>query len=256
MIPKVSEKNKMKVALSLLVYNEGESIEQTVLRTYNELTALKLDFELWIMDNHSTDNTPQILERLMSTLPRLKHFRQAENVGYAMNTLSSFKVPSADVYATMDGDGQFTGNDLVPMIQKLTSGADIVVGWRVKRNDPIDRIIMNRGFTWVTQTLLRCKLNDLNCGYRVMNKKSAELINIEYKEKFVGPEIYARACQNSLIMTEIPVNHFPRIAGESVYTGSKISSVIKMIKYLWQLRLEIKLGTNKAPYLAHEESNI
>ncbi|HEY8272110.1 MAG TPA: glycosyltransferase family 2 protein [Pseudobdellovibrionaceae bacterium] len=247
----------MKVALSLLVYNEGESIEQTILRIYNDLKILNDDFELWIMDNHSTDKTLEILERLKLQLPQLRHFRQSENVGYAMNTLSSFKEPKADIYVTMDGDGQFTAKDLAKMIDKLKEeAADIVVGWRVKRNDPLDRIIMNRGFTWVTQTLLGCKLHDLNCGYRVMTKKAADLISVKFKEKFVGPEIYARACQHNLRMVETPVDHFPRIAGESVYTGSKISSVLKMISYLWTLRTEIKSGIKKNAFLSHENGRI
>lgn len=230
----------MKISVSLLAYNEGESIAQTIDKSYKALTELGYDFELWIMDNHSTDNTVQVLESLFKTYPKLRHFRQKENVGYAMNSLSSFKVPQADILVTLDGDGQFDVKDVKSMVASINQGNDLVVGWRVKRNDPIDRVIMNKVFNKITQWILSCKLHDLNCGYRAMTKKAADLISVRYKEKFVGPEVFARACQYKMKVSEVPVAHYERTAGASVFSGNKIASIINMLKYLWKLRQEIK----------------
>ncbi len=226
----------MKVIVSLLSYNEAESIGQTVSEGYQILEKTGLDFELWVFDNHSSDSTPQIMSELQKTLPRLRSYRQSQNVGYAGSTLSSMKVPVGDIYVTLDGDGQFSLADVPKMIVPLSHGFDIVVGWRVQRNDPWDRLIMNWGFNFVSKLILNCKIHDLNCGYRAINKKAANLITVAYKEKFVGPEIFARAIQNGLRVTQTPVAHFERRAGVSVYSGDKLASVLRMLGYLFKLR--------------------
>lgn len=244
----------MKISVSLLAYNEGQSIETTIRKSYQTLSQLGLDFELWIMDNHSTDNTEQLMSQLMPNFPRLKHYRQKENIGYAMNSLSSFKVPNADIYVTLDGDGQFSVSDIPKMIEKIKQGYDLVVGWRVNRNDPIDRLIINKVFNKITQFILKNNLHDLNCGFRALSKKAAQCVEVRYKEKFVGPEVYARVCQYKLKTAEVEVAHFERIAGVSVFAGNKIASIINMLKYLWKLRQEVKNETVPHQLVSNELS--
>lgn len=232
----------MKVCVSLLVYNEAQTLKNTIEKSYAELDESGLDYELWIFDNHSTDNTPALMKELMSSRPNLKHYRQPVNVGYAMSSQSSFKVPKADVYMTIDGDGQYKMDQVREFAEIVERGeSDIVFGWRVKRQDPADRLLMSQFFNFFAKLILPSELHDMNCGYRAMSAKAAELVDVKHRLKFVGPEIFARAQQNGLRIGEREVRHYPRLAGESVYGNwyLKMMSAISMLKYLATLRFDV-----------------
>jgi dolichol-phosphate mannosyltransferase len=230
-----------KIAVSLLVYNEGASIVRTVKAGYQNLEQLGIDFELWVIDNHSEDNTQTDVQNLINHYPRLKYLRHPYNIGYSLSTLSSFKKPSADIFVTVDGDGQYNLTDISILLKEIEKGNDLVYAIRVKRQDPFIRKLMSFVFNLISNPLLQTGLTDLNCGFRAMTKEAAQAIQIYNQIIFVGPEIYVRAKTSNLKITEVPVRHFPRPAGRGSFAGP--IQIIKfsylMMCYIWQMRKEL-----------------
>lgn len=248
-------KNK-KLVVSLLAYNEAETLEQTIRQGYSDLINLGYNFELWLFDNRSTDATKEICERLATELPQFKYFQQPENIGYAFSTLTTFKIPQADVYVTIDGDGQYTFNDIPTLVAKLAEGSDLVYANREVRNDPMPRIIMSYVFNIITKILLKTNIRDLNCGFRAMTSQAAHELNIYYQLNFVGPEIYVRAKQKNFKIADVSVLHFSRRGGLSVYTGlpTILKNVCKMLNYIFSLRNEMNCGKHPNRPLLYFES--
>ena len=74
-----------KVSVSLLVFNEVHNLEQTIVKAYQELEKLYLNFELWIFDNNSDDGTNVIVNALLKKYNNLRYYRQEKNFVYAIH---------------------------------------------------------------------------------------------------------------------------------------------------------------------------
>lgn len=232
----------MSISVALVVFNEGDTLGNTITRGYAALEKTGLDFELWVFDNCSTDNTVELMNSLLPQLPRLRFHRQPRNLGYAGSSATTWSVPEADYLSLVDGDGQYDLTDVKKAFDILIQEqSDIVFGYRVKRQDPFSRVLMSKVFNWISRFLLRSPLHDMNCGFRIMTSAAAKKIHIQHKLNFVGPEVYARSVQNNLKFSEVKVQHFPRRGGVSVYSTpmKTLQSVIKMIQYLLILRRDL-----------------
>ena len=226
------------VAVSLLVFNEEESIEKTLLEGYNILKSLELDFNLWVFDNCSTDSTGKIVEKFSINRKEIKYFKQTKNIGYGLNSISAMKEPNAKFIFVLDGDGQYNFKDIPKCLRIMRSGYDVVFGWRKKREDSKIRKITTKIFNFLARKIIKSKIHDINCGFRVFNKNAAILINSSFEYNFIGPEIYFETIDKKLKLTEVEIDHFKRNSGTSYFDGiySIIFNALIMIKYLIKLR--------------------
>ena len=163
-------------------------------------------------------------------------------MGYSLSSQSSFKIPNADYYLTVDGDGQYTLKDVGKIVKLLEAGNDVVYTIRVKRKDPLVRKVMSAVFSVVSNLLLRTGLNDLNCGFRGLSARAAKKVRIYNRVTFAGPEIFVRARLAGFKITQIPIQHFHRRAGHSVFMGFAgiYRSSMAMLKYVLKLRRELR----------------
>ena len=76
-----------KIAVCLLAYNEEEVITEVIDEGYNYLNSLDINYELWIFDNNSNDNTGSIVKKLQKDKEKLNYYKQESNVGYGLNTI-------------------------------------------------------------------------------------------------------------------------------------------------------------------------
>ena len=65
-----------KISVSLLVFNEKHNLEQTIVKAYQELEKLYLNFELWIFDNNSDDGTNILVNSLLKKYKNLRYYKQ------------------------------------------------------------------------------------------------------------------------------------------------------------------------------------
>jgi len=232
----------MKIAVGLLVYNEEESIKNTILDGYKKLEDFNLNFELWIFDNNSSDSTPGIINNLLEDKNRLRYFKQDKNVGYGLNAISALTIPEADIYFAIDGDGQYDLIDVLPAIEKIKNENEVIFGIRSLRTDPFYRKILSYFFNIFSKILINSNLKDINCGFRAWSKKAKEKITIKYKYNYVNPEIFIKSKINKLNINEIKVKHYDRKSGVSYYHGflKIFINCLIMIKYLFQLRNDLK----------------
>tara|TARA_B110000438_G_scaffold252114_1_gene256956 strand:+ start:407 stop:1114 length:708 start_codon:yes stop_codon:yes gene_type:complete len=230
------------LSVALLVFNEKDNLNNTVIKAYEVLTNISDSFELWVFDNNSDDGSYEILEKLKNKFEFLHVYRQKSNIGYAQNFYSALKIPKTKFKFVIDGDGQYDISDVEPAIEKLKKDTAIIVGIRKPRKDPIIRILMSFFLGILSRLILNSKLKDINCGFRGMTEEAEKLINISYNYNFVGPEVFILSIKNNLNLSEIKIKHYKRLGGKSYFTGffKTISSCLLMIKYLFQLRKLIK----------------
>lgn len=228
------------ISLALPTYNEAENLEDVVSESVAALERLGMSWEILVIDNASTDETAIIAEDLATEDRRIRVIRHEENRLYAGSCASALRSAGGRVVAIMDSDGQATANDLPLFLERLEQGANLVFGWRRERHDPWARMAMSWMFNLMGRRYLGYPFHDLNCGYRVFDRRSAEVVEIRERMNLVNPELYVRAVRAGLTIDEVPIEHRERRAGETSHNFARSLKLLRDVNaYFRRLRREL-----------------
>jgi glycosyltransferase involved in cell wall biosynthesis len=171
--------------------------------------------EVVLVDDGSSDGTPRILQRVASVRPGWRVVRQDRNQGQAAALYRGMRLAEAPVIVTLDGDGQNDPADIAPMLVRLLeSGADLVAGVRVQRNDSWLRLRMSRLANGVRSRILRDGVRDTGCGLKAFRREVVDaLLPIRTLYSFIP----AFAVAAGFRVVEQPVRHRARRADTSKY---------------------------------------
>ena len=122
------------ISLITPAFNEGSNLPML----HERLTAVfrQLDWEWIIVDDHSRDNTFEVIERLVATDPRVRGIRLAYNSGSHLAFTCGLRHASGEVAALMVADLQDPPELLIQMLERWRSGVQVV--WAVRRHQPGD----------------------------------------------------------------------------------------------------------------------
>ncbi len=199
--------------LSVVVpaYNEQEGMGELLVRVQAALRDL--DFELIIVDDGSTDQTPQILSQAMQTMPFLRVLRMERNCGQSAAFDAGFKRARGQVVATLDADLQNDPEE-IPRLLPLLDGHDVITGWRKDRHDTRFRRwqshMANRIRNWISQECIE----DSACSLKLYRRHCLkDLMLYTGMHRFMPTLMRMRGFD----VVEIPVKHSARFAGTPKY---------------------------------------
>jgi dolichol-phosphate mannosyltransferase len=201
--------------LSLVIpcYNEQESVPTLLQRVEAALTQTGKPFEVLIVDDGCTDDTPRLLREAMRTRPWLRVIRMAANSGQSAAFEAGFEAARGQVIATIDADLQNDPEE-IPRLLPLLEGHDMVTGWRKDRQDtPFRRWQSrqaNRIRNWITQETVQDSASSLKL-YKAHAIKGLRL--------FRGAHRYFPTLvkMRGYTVREEPVKHSQRFAGVAKY---------------------------------------
>ncbi|MDW8096491.1 MAG: glycosyltransferase family 2 protein [Aquificaceae bacterium] len=227
--------NYEKPYLSVVIpaYNEEGNIPILYSKLKEALQKLGKDYEVIFVDDGSTDATWEKLLEISKKDESVKLIRFRKNYGQTAAMYAGFQHACGNVIVTLDADLQNDPEDIPKLIQKLEEGYDIVSGWRVNRKDAflsrrLPSIIANKLISMITGV----NLHDYGCtlkAYRSEVVKKLELYGDMHRF------LPALAKRIGAKVTEIPVNHHPRIYGKSKYGIGRTIRVILdifLVKFL------------------------
>jgi len=218
-----SVENKLEVVLP--VHNEADSIESTIMEIHNELAA-KVAIEFIISEDGSQDGTKDVLLRLRGRIP-MRLIMGDERKGYCQAVIDGFNAVTAPYVLCMDSDGQCDPADFWGL-WRLRETAEIVIGWRTNRADPLFRRILSGTFKVFYRLLFRVRVHDPSCPYILIQKPVIDRLTPELGVLSQGFwwEFLARASRCGLRIVEVPVVHRCRTAGETrVYRLGKLPGI-------------------------------
>ena len=134
---------KKKLSVVLPTYNEAENIQKVLQSTMSFLKSLPYDWEIWIVDNASSDNTKQKVIPFLKKYRNIKAVFRKVNLGYGASTITGLQKAQGDVIIVMDSDGQHTAEDIKKFVEKTNNGYGLAVGWKKNRNDPFLRVLLS-----------------------------------------------------------------------------------------------------------------
>jgi glycosyltransferase involved in cell wall biosynthesis len=217
----------MKITVAYTARNEADLILTTLTDAVRDIEVLGLPYEIIVVDNASTDETVALAEQFAANHEHIRVVRHPSNLGYAHSNFTAYKNFTGDVVAVVDSDGQQVLRDMPKFLAKIEGGADVVFGWRKQRNDPTLRKIISFGLNVSAKRMLRWKLHDINCGFRVVTAKVARSFTDVVPVNYFGPELWVHSLRHGFVVDEVIVEHFERKGGASIHIPWRMPITIK-----------------------------
>lgn len=227
---------KYSITIFFPCYNEEQNVAGVTREALDVAGRISEDYEIIIINDGSKDRTAEVAERLARENFFVRVIHHERNRGYGAALQTGFKNATKDLVFYTDGDGQFKIEEitrLLPLIEKF----DIVSGYRINRQDPLFRKI--NAFMWgvLVNFLFKINVSDVDSAFKLYKRKIFEEITLTSQGALIDTEILAKARAKGYTITEVGVNHFPRMAGKQ--TGARLSVILKAFKELFKLKSNI-----------------
>ncbi|MBI3485331.1 glycosyltransferase family 2 protein [Candidatus Daviesbacteria bacterium] len=219
-------------------FNEAENIAQTTEKAIKVLKNLRLKkWEILIIDDGSKDSTGKIADELAKKYPQIRVIHQP-NGGYGAALRTGFYQSKYDWIVYTDSDGQFDFSEVNKFIDK-TSEADLILGYRIKRNDPRIRLLLAKGWKFLIFLFFATWFQDVDCGFKMVSKKVLSTIpRLESSRgAMINPELALNAQKMGFKIVQVGVHHYPRLYGTP--TGSSLKVIINSFLDLFKLWLKL-----------------
>jgi glycosyltransferase involved in cell wall biosynthesis len=228
-------------------HNEEANLEGLVGEALEVLPTLAETFEIVIVNDGSRDATGRIADELTAANPGVvRAVHHPTNLGYGAALLSGFRAARHDHAGFTDGDRQFRVEDLGRLIDRMAEAdrPDVVVGFRIKRADPLVRTVYARAYRLANRIFFGLRLRDVDCACKLFRREALEGLAVESGGAFFSAELMIKLQAAGRSVAEIGVPHHPRTAGSP--TGAKPSVVLRAMRDFWWLRLQMWVNRARA----------
>ena len=219
----------MKESLSIVlpIFNEVKSLEHVVSNWSKFLNKNNILHEFVICEDGSTDGTKELIINLKSRYPISDQSAQYRR-GYGGGVIAGIIASKYEYILCIDSDGQCMPDSFLDFY-KNKHLADILIGNRNPRKDPIIRIIYSKLFKIIHNYLFNSRIKDPSCPY-VLGKKKIylKLLNkLEYLREGFWWGFVGAAKMLGFKFNQIDIVHYKRFDGSTVvYKLSKMPAII------------------------------
>ena len=230
------------VSIVFPAFNEENNLASVILAALSYLSQRALDYRLIMVNDGSSDRTGEIAAQLAQQDPEhLIVVTHAFNRGYGAAVRSGFAAAcqtGCEWVVLMDADGQFDIRELDLLLDVAGDrGIDLVAGNRVKRADSAVRRLNAWLWSSTSRHLLGIQVHDIDCAFKLINRRVLETISLQGEAAVISPEILAKTARAGFVIAEVPVSHYPRHAGEQ--SGANLKVIARSLVGLVQLRLQL-----------------
>ena len=210
------------ISIVIPIYNEEANIDKL---TESILAALSdIEYEVLFINDGSTDNSEKEIQEKIKVYSHIKLINLRRNYGQTAAMQAGFDYSKGEIIIPMDGDLQNDPKDIPMLIDKINEGYDVVSGWRKTRLDKkYTRILPSKIANILISKISGIHLHDYGCTLKAYRKEILAEIKL-YGEMHRFIPIYAS--WEGAKVTEVAVNHHPRMAGKTKYGLSRIPRVI------------------------------
>ena len=215
----------MLLSVVIPVYNEKATLFEIVRRVLD--APIDIDRELVVVDDHSTDGTRELYDRLPEEFPRarIRVFKHERNQGKGAALRTGYQQAQGDIVLVQDADLEYSPQDYPKLLKPILDGrADVVYGSRFVGGDE-HRVLYfwhsvgNRFLTLLSNMLTDLNLTDMETCYKVFRAEVLKGIAIKSNRFGVEPEITAKVARGRWRIYEVGISY----SGRSYEEGKKIT---------------------------------
>lgn len=205
--------SRPEISLVIPVYNEEENLPVLAAEIRAALEPVGRPYEVILVDDGSTDATPEVMRRLAREDPRVRVLRQRRNSGQSAALDVGFRNARGAIVVTLDADLQNDPADIPRLLERM-DGFDVVSGVRARRQDDWVRRISSKIANRVRNRVTHESVTDVGCTLRAMRAEYVRRIPVfNGMHRFLPTLLRMEGAR----VTEVPVNHRPRLHGQPKY---------------------------------------
>lgn len=170
----------MDISVIVPLKNEEESLPELAAWIDRVMHENQYSYEVWMIDDGSTDNSWNIIQQLAAANPNVKGIKFQRNYGKSAALNEGFRAAQGDVIITMDADLQDSPDEIPELFRMIKEdGYDLVSGWKKKRYDSaLTKNLPSKLYNYTTTRMSGVRLHDMNCGLKSYRKKVIKSIEV------------------------------------------------------------------------------
>jgi glycosyltransferase involved in cell wall biosynthesis len=233
----------LKLSIIVPVYNEEQFVETLLQRVMAvNLTTMGLDRDVVVVDDCSTDKTPEILDRFASDTG-IRVLRHPQNQGKGAAIRSGIHAATGDIILIQDADLEYYPDEYPKLLKPILDGkADVVYGSRFAGGEPhrvlyFWHYLANEMLTLLSNMLTDLNLTDMESCYKVFRREVLQQITLEEDRFGFEPEVTAKiaklAKQDRCRIYEVGISYSGRTYSQGKKIGWRdgVSTLHCILKY-------------------------
>jgi glycosyltransferase involved in cell wall biosynthesis len=229
---------RQSISIIFPAFNEEENIRRAVEHGRKAMSKFFADIEIIVVNDGSSDATAAIVDEMAAENSDVVLVHHEVNRGYGAALRSGIYKASKELIFFTDSDLQFDLEE-IQHLQEWVHKYDIVAGYRARRADPAHRRFNAWGWNVLVRLVLGLKIKDIDCAFKLFRREVFQNIRLETVGAMINTEILTLAQRNNMKIKEVPVSHYPRLAGEQ--TGANFKVILKALRELFVMREKLKL---------------
>ena len=198
-----------------------------------------LDYELIVIDDKSTDRTPELADQLAAADPRVKVIHHARNRKLGGSMKTGFEAATGDLVLYTDADLPFDMAELPRAVRLLREyDVDIISAYRFDRTGEGS---LRAIYTWVYNAMIKglfgVKVRDINFAFKLCRSRIFDHVELKSEGSFIDAELVIRSTRLGYEIMQMGVDYFPRTRGESTLSSPGV--IVTIIKEMWSLRKDL-----------------
>lgn len=226
------------VTVLIPAYNEEKSLRKTVSGAIKVLDKEKIDYEIIVIDDGSTDGTGEVADSLKKN-SRIRILHHKKNLGFGRTIKDGIEISRMGYITGLPGDNDTSPKLLTDLINRKDE-ADLIIAYMDNtQSRNVVRRILSFLFVLVMNMTFGLKLRYYN-SYFICRRKLLSSIVLRSKSFSIFAEAKVKLIKNGATYKEIPFQHIVRKYGRSKAVG--IKSLINIIEMYLGLIKDVNLG--------------
>lgn len=219
----------MRLSVVIPVYNE----ESTVGEVIDRVSAVGIEKEIIIVDDGSTDRTPEVIR---ARVAKLRHIHESRaNFGKGAAVRVGLTYAQGDVILLQDADLELDPAEYTDLIAPIERGeTNVVYGSRFRRPNAIPprTRLANRFLVWLTNLLYGAHLSDMETAYKVFRAPVVRRLRLTALRFDIEPEITAKLLRLGERIVEVPIAYRPRTRdeGKKIDWRDGIAAILTLVR--------------------------
>jgi dolichyl-phosphate beta-glucosyltransferase len=230
----------IEISIVLPAFNEGMMIQHSLQMIENKFKAMKLDYEIIVVDDGSVDDTLLKANKYEGKSVTVYHYKKNRGKGFAVRYGMTRAVGRYKMFMDVDLS---TSLDAVELFLKTmrAGGHDVIIGDRRSKSSrflqPWHRRVLGQGFVVLSQCCVGGHINDFTCGFKMFNRGSVEALF--KRQRIFGwafdTELMGIAMLHGLRIAQLPVAWKDHQPSHVRSLRAVFSVLVDLIKIKWNL---------------------
>lgn len=242
--------------------NEEGCLVETLDRITGTLAPLRTDYEIIVVDDHSTDATVAIVREFQRSNDRIKLCPNRGANGFGMTVRAGLEAATGEFMVIMMADGSDSPEDLVRYLETARGGYDCVFGSRFIKGGrvldyPIHKLLVNRMANFFIRMLFGLRYNDVTNAFKGYSREAVRAMQPLISPHFnLTVEMPLKAIVRGFSFKVIPISWTNRKAGVSKLKIKEMGSrYLFVVLYIWLEKFLARGDYHRTNLRAGEEAD-